>query len=132
MPITPTSSATPMDTSSIMPEPQIPTATQTDNIKDVAQQFESLFLDIVLKSMRKGMPESDFIKRSNAEEVYTSMLDSEYSKIMSRSNQTGLAEQIEEQMRRTMGTPQNERHQQGLEATGQKVYSKARLFPSQK
>lgn len=57
----------------------------------VAEEFEALFMDLVLKSMRRtAQPES----QSNAQEIYTSMLDSEYSKTMAGSHKFGIKELI--------------------------------------
>jgi flagellar protein FlgJ len=63
-------------------------------IRDVSQQFESLFLDMVMKGMRKTVPESGLIDGGNAESIYEGMLDTEYAKMMSQSGGVGLAESI--------------------------------------
>ncbi len=61
-----------------------------------AQEFEALFLDIMLQSMRKtAAPE----EQSNAQSIYSSMLDSEYSKSMSSSHTFGIKELILDWMR---------------------------------
>lgn len=51
-------------------------------IKQAAEDFESLFLNIVLKSMRDTVQKSGLIDGGNAEEIYSSMLDDEYAKMM--------------------------------------------------
>lgn len=75
----------------------------TPHLSEVAKEFESLFLDIVLRAMRKSIPKSEFIDGGNAEEIYRSMLDSEYAKLMSKQGVTGLAESIESQLNQMKG-----------------------------
>ncbi len=64
-------------------------------IKQAAEDFESLFMGIVLKSMRNTVQKSGLIDGGHAEEVYGSMLDDEYSKMMSSQRHTGIADEIE-------------------------------------
>lgn len=64
-------------------------------IKKVADEFESLFLNLVLKSMRNTVQKSGFVDGGNAEDIYRSMLDDEYSKMMAEQRHTGIATQIE-------------------------------------
>lgn len=64
-------------------------------LRKTAEDFESLFLNIVLKSMRNTVPKEGLISGGNAEEVYRSMLDDEYSKLMASQRHTGLADHIE-------------------------------------
>ena len=83
---------------------QIANRTKTDNdtaqIKQLAEEFESLFLGIVLKSMRDTVPKDGLINGGNAEDIYRSMLDTEYSKQMAQQRSTGLADNIEEYLLR--------------------------------
>jgi Rod binding domain-containing protein len=74
-------------------------------IRGVAEQFESLFLNLVLKAMRDTVHKNGLISGGHAEEIYGSMLDDEYAKSMSQQHQTGIADQIEEFIRRTSGLP---------------------------
>lgn len=69
-----------------------------EKIKEAAQDFESLFLNIVLEKMRKTVEKSGLIDGGNAEDIYRSMLDQEYAKIMSQENFTGLSAMIEKQL----------------------------------
>jgi Rod binding domain-containing protein len=53
----------------------------------VATEFETLFMDLVLKGMRQtAKPEN----QDNATEIYTSMLDSERTKTMTESQEFGI------------------------------------------
>lgn len=64
-------------------------------IKKVAEEFESLFLGLVLKSMRDTVQKSGLIDGGNAEDIYRSMLDTEYTKIMAEQRTTGIADNIQ-------------------------------------
>src|SRR4051812_12965951 len=64
-------------------------------IKQSAEDFESLFLNIVLKSMRDTVQKSGLIDGGNAEDIYKGMLDDEYAKSMASQRNTGLADNIE-------------------------------------
>jgi len=59
--------------------------------KEVAAEFESLFMDLVLKSMRNTIHGSE---SNHALETYQSLLDSEYSKIMGNHQGIGIQEMI--------------------------------------
>ncbi|MCB9228061.1 MAG: rod-binding protein [Deltaproteobacteria bacterium] len=81
-----------------------------DQIRQVAHEFEAIFLETVLKSMRQSIHKSGLINGGNAEEIYRGMLDSEYSKTMSQTGQTGLADMIFKQLlhRSSEALPQEE------------------------
>lgn len=74
-----------------------------EEIKQVANEFESLFINMVLKSMRNTVQKSGFMDGGHAEEIYRSMLDDEYAKQMAAQRHTGIADQIEDFMLRAQG-----------------------------
>jgi Rod binding domain-containing protein len=55
--------------------------------KKVAEDFETLFADMIMKSMRSSAKIED---SSNAMEVFEGMLDNEYSKSMTQGNDLGI------------------------------------------
>jgi peptidoglycan hydrolase FlgJ len=67
-------------------------------LKGAAQQFEALFMQMVLKSMRDATPKSGLLD-SNSEQTYTSMLDQQLATRISKSG-TGLADVIARQLGR--------------------------------
>ena len=81
---------------------QVPTKTSVedtpDAIREVARTFESLFLNEIMKNMRKTLPEDGLLNGGFANNVFNSMLDQEYSSIAARSGQVGLAEVIARQL----------------------------------
>ncbi len=69
-------------------------------LKNASQQFEALFLQMVLKSMRDAIPKSGLLD-SEGQQMYTSLLDQQLSTSISRSG-TGLANVIAKQLGRYM------------------------------
>jgi flagellar protein FlgJ len=67
-------------------------------IREAARAFESIFVNELMKSMRKTLPEDGLLNGGFANGVFNGMLDQEYSQIASRSGQFGLAEVIAEQL----------------------------------
>jgi flagellar protein FlgJ len=69
-------------------------------VKQAAQQFEALFMQMVLKSMRDATPKSGLLD-SSANEMYTGMLDQQLAGKIAASG-TGLADLIARQLTRHM------------------------------
>jgi Rod binding domain-containing protein len=74
---------------------------EAQGIRKAAQDFEAVFLGILMKSMRDSVQKSDLMGDGHAEDLYQSMLDTEYTKQMASENFTGLAKAIEEQLLRS-------------------------------
>lgn len=75
-------------------------AAEREAIKKAAKDFEAVFLGILMKSMRDSVQKSGLMDGGNSEEIYQSMLDTEYTKQMADQNFTGLSKAIEEQLLR--------------------------------
>lgn len=90
-----------------VPSPSYATSTAPENsksvarAKQVAQQFESLFVSMMFKSMRATIGDNPL--SSTAEKMYTDMLDTEYAGLTSRTANLGLAQQILENISRNGG-----------------------------
>ncbi len=93
-----------------------------EKIAELSKDFESIFLQIVLKSMRGTVNKSGLMDGGNAEDIYQSMLDSEYSKVMSRTGSTGLSDAIERQLLDIAGL-KNEAKDLTNKVNGQKLYA---------
>ena len=72
-------------------------------LKAAAQQFESMFMQMVLKSMRDATPQDGMLD-SDQSRFYTSMLDQQLAQNMSTSGQLGFARLIEQQLGRNLQT----------------------------
>jgi len=76
-------------------------ASPQEGMKQASRQFEVMFLQMMLKSMRDATP-SDGMLSSSQEKTYTSMLDQQLSQNLSGRG-LGLAEAMFTQLSRTMG-----------------------------
>ena len=72
-------------------------------VKQVATQFEALFMQMVLKSMREATPKSGMLD-SNEQQTYTSMLDGQLAQKIAAGG-TGLADVIARQLSRNLPAP---------------------------
>ena len=74
-----------------------------DDLREVAQQFEAVFVEMMLGQMRETTP-GDEIFGGNAEETYRDLFDRQMAVQMSRDGEgLGLADMIEEQLRENAG-----------------------------
>jgi len=63
-----------------------------------ARQFEELFLNYMVKSMRKTVGSSGLIEKSFGEKMYTELLDKEYAGLLSKSGNFGITEMLMKQL----------------------------------
>ena len=66
----------------------------------VSRDFESIFLDYMLKTMRQTIPKSDLFGDSQADQIFSSMRDEELSKRMAQAGGIGLANIMINQLKR--------------------------------
>ncbi len=67
-------------------------------LKEVCQDFESVFINLMLQSMRATVPKSDLFGRSRGREIFESLLDQETSKNMAKAGGIGLADLVYKQL----------------------------------
>ena len=72
---------------------------QAKKLKESADEFESIFVNLMLKSMRDSVDKSEMIDGGNGEDIFRSMLDGEYAKSMAGERKTGIADAIEREMK---------------------------------
>ena len=72
-------------------------ADEAGSIKEVAQQFESIFINMMLQSMRKATERSGLMD-SDAAQTYESMFDQELALHLSEQGGFGVAEALERQI----------------------------------
>ena len=68
-------------------------------LRKASNEFEAIFIQQMLKTMRKSSLESDFVKKSEGEKLFRSMLDEQYAIISAKSGRLGLGEMIYEQLK---------------------------------
>jgi len=67
-------------------------------LEEACAEFESLFIYLVVKQMRKTINKSKLISRGKGEEIFTSMMDEEISKQISIRQGLGLKDVLIEQL----------------------------------
>ncbi|WP_438767237.1 flagellar assembly peptidoglycan hydrolase FlgJ [Kushneria sp. TE3] len=72
-----------------------------ESLKETTQQFEALFLQKMLKSMRDAMPKSDLLK-SDSMDTYTKMLDQQWAQNLSEQG-IGLSDMMIKQLSKDSG-----------------------------
>lgn len=67
-------------------------------LRQACQQFESMFLAMMLKEMRQTVPHDGLLKKSNADDIYQSLFDSQLADLLARREATGLTEFFYQQL----------------------------------
>ncbi|MEW6620389.1 MAG: rod-binding protein [bacterium] len=67
-------------------------------LKEVSYEMESIFINQLLKEMRKSIHKTSLFHAGFSEEVFEDMLYDEYAKLMAKSDQFGLSKQIYDQL----------------------------------
>jgi flagellar protein FlgJ len=76
---------------------------QSAALKKVSQEFEAIFIGMMLKSMRSTVGKDTLTGGGHGEEVYRSLLDQEYAMEAARGGTLGLGKGLEQQLARHMG-----------------------------
>ena len=69
-----------------------------DKLKELAEQFEAIFVQQMYQEMRKTIPDNGLIERSNADDIYQQLQDREAARITVGQGGIGLAELMMRQM----------------------------------
>lgn len=70
----------------------------TTALRDATDQLEAVFIQMMMKTMRNSIPESEGIfKKSEAEKMFSEMLDDEYAKKMSEAGGIGISDMLFDQ-----------------------------------
>jgi flagellar protein FlgJ len=72
-------------------------------LEKACSELESLFIYYLLKEMRATVPKSGFLGGGKAEDIYTSMLDSQLAKDLSSKGGIGLSSMLLNQLNRMQG-----------------------------
>ena len=89
--------------------PQVPASLKAKGdspaqAKKVAQEFEAMFVGMMLKSMRETVGKDKLTGGGHGEETFRSLLDQEYAATASRNGGVGLAKMIEQELTRNGAT----------------------------
>ncbi len=81
------------------------TPAKRKELEKVSQDFESLFIGMMMKSMRDTVPKDKLFGEGNAEETYRYLLDQQYSTLAAQRGGIGIAAMVEKQLLQRYQTP---------------------------
>ena len=84
-------------------------------LRETAQQFEALFLQMMMKSMRDSIEKSDLVDSTHTQ-TYEALFDREVSLAMARRNAVGLADMLVQAQERHLNSMTTEQALQAREA----------------
>ncbi len=67
-------------------------------LKKACEDFEAYYVQRLFKEMRKTIPDGGLFEQSNEKNIYTEMLDTEYSNVVSENSGTGIAKILYKQL----------------------------------
>ena len=73
-------------------------ANQETALDQACRDFESVFINYMLQQMRRTIPQDGLFNGGQAEQIYTSMLDSETARSISNQRGLGLADLLRHQL----------------------------------
>ena len=79
--------------------PETKGVSDDDKLREAANDFEAIFVQQMLKTMRKTSFESDLLPKSEGEKVFQSLLDEQYALLSAKSGSLGLSEMIYQQLK---------------------------------
>lgn len=71
-------------------------------LKKSCEDFESVFVNQMMKSMRNTVQKTGFISGGRGEEIFQSMLDEEYASQISKSGKMGLSDMLFRELSRKL------------------------------
>lgn len=67
-------------------------------LKDACNEFEAIYINEMLKTARKTIPDDGLFQKDNATRMYEEMIDMERSRVMSHNSSLGIASAMYDQM----------------------------------
>lgn len=75
-----------------LPGKKLPPSQDKERLRKVAQEFEALLMEQMVKEMRAAVPESGLLGNLKGQEIFREMLDGEFVRLMSERGGIGLAD----------------------------------------
>lgn len=73
---------------------------EDEKLRAVANEFESVFVNLLMKQMRSTVPENDFFGGGAAEKTWRELQDQELSRELATKGSFGVAEMVYDQLKR--------------------------------
>ena len=70
----------------------------TDELREVCEEFESLFVKMMLDSMRATLTDDTLIPKNSGEKLFEDQLYDEYAKSISKTADLGIADMMYDQL----------------------------------
>ncbi len=67
-------------------------------LKEACQGFEEIFVNMMLKEMRKGIPKAGLFPDSLQKDIYTSLFDQQIAKEISKGKGMGISDMLYENL----------------------------------
>lgn len=74
-------------------------AWEQERLEKVAKEFETLLVEMMIKSMRQNVPEPPLFGENTGREIFQDMLDGEYAQLMVSRRGFGIAESLIRQLK---------------------------------
>lgn len=87
-------------------------------LKKATEEFESLFLNQMFKSMRKATPDGGLIKKNAGEKLFTDMMDMEIAQQSSKGQSVGLAEMLYDSLSKNIPSTDGNNFPEGNKGIG--------------
>ncbi len=78
-------------------------AAERARLREAAKDFEAVLLELMVKEMRKNVPESPIFGEDNGRKIFEEMLDSQYVRLMVQRGGLGLADLLVQQLDPKLG-----------------------------
>lgn len=79
--------------------PNLRLSTEDKKLKEASEEFEAIFIQQMLSSMRKNVQKAGLLDGGMAENIFEDMLYQEHAKIMAKTGSFGVADAIYNQMK---------------------------------
>jgi flagellar protein FlgJ len=83
-------------------------ATAPDHVREIAEEFEAVFLNTMLETMFAGVKTDGMFGGGQSEGMYRSMMNQEYANAIAKSGGIGIADDLYEEILRTQESSQKE------------------------
>ncbi|TVQ76247.1 MAG: flagellar biosynthesis protein FlgJ [Bradymonadales bacterium] len=74
-----------------------------EELKEAAKQFETMFMNLVVKQMRQAVPDSGLLGENSKVHFFQGMLDEEYSRLAGENKSNGLSQMIYQNLLKMQG-----------------------------
>ena len=101
-------------------------AQQEKQLKSVCTQFESLFIEMLMRQMRDSVPKSGFLDGGNAEQLFKGMQDEQLAQEISRRGAFKVGDILFQQMKSNISVPKGralEEYEKQINIQAQRIKS---------